>query len=1179
MATPQIMERGNSVASSGAGATKEGTPNATVDLKRRQSSIAAASLIPSEDLDTSNVKTKPTPRKPIEPTFRGWKEVGRYEEHDALTEEDETIDLLNKGSSWDTVLPPVIYGDWYHNVGYLIVGALLSWIVGWFKFSIAPVFFIMVVFGVLYRESVKKYRGALREEVQREFSIKTIENDYETMEWCNYFVSRFWGYLEPSISQIVCDQANPIIASNPYIPAFIKAIGIDSFTLGSKPPRIERVKTMHGTADDVVVMDWGFSFTPNSLVDANSKQLKSRVNQTTVIRINLFGMLNIPITVSDISGHGLARIRLRMMTSFPHVETINVSIIEPLEFDFNTKIAGESSLWWEVLSFPGLYPFINEMVKKYVGPMLFSPLSFQLNVQQLLSGNALNSAIGIIAITADSARGLKGFSSLGNTLDPYLNLGFKTDVLAKTVVKSDTNAPVWKETFYLPVSSLSEPLHISVVDFNEFRKDREVGVILFDLEGCVDNPKQPNLTAPFLRNNKPVGELNFSIHYMPTLEPIKQADGATEPPPDLNTGIAQINIIEARQLPGGDKGASTYAELKLNNETVLTTSVQKNTNTPGWGATKEEIIFNKAKTKVRLSIKDKSNRVIGQVNTSLNSLIDATQVDQTWFPLSRKGGNGGEVRISTTWKPVAIEGASVGRGYAPPIGALRISIKDAEDLINLETIGKVDPYAKILVNGVERSRTVACDSTLHPTWNEIHYATITSPNQKLTIEVMDVEAHSPDRTLGSFDVKLNDFIHKDETGHYIEYHDSKLRSSKLLHKKGLKGYVHYSIAFYPALQVMSLQEIKEEEEEKKEEEKQKAEQEKNGSKEEKKVTTANDDDEGFGDVVESKLKLSLNELIEHTSGVFVYEILEGELTKDDVFLQAYFDNNMFNNFVSTEIKRKKAKIGLTGDVIITELEWSQATFRLVKNNRDNRASKAIAETSIPTLQLLKNAYEKPSKIRLSGPGEATFTIQCSWIPLVFESGIPPQDTKDNTGILTVEVVRAEGLPAADSNGKSDPYTELFLNTEKKSFYKTKKIKKTLDPEWNESGDVEVANRYDSDIKIVCMDWDMADKDDLLGTGYIHLKDYDTKGGSVADAEVPLFGEKGEPAGKIFVRLSFKSCFVMNVKARGTTTMGLTTVGSVGVGVGKGVGKGVGTVGKGIGSGIKGIRRRLGGSSD
>ena len=81
-----------------------------------------------------------------------------------------------------------------------------------------------------------------------------------------------------------------------------------------------------------------------------------------------------------------------------------------------------------------------------MGPLLFTPLSFQLNVQQLMAGNALDSAIGVLSITADSARGLKGFKTIGNTLDPYLTFGFQNKVLAKTKVIDDTSEPVWKQT-------------------------------------------------------------------------------------------------------------------------------------------------------------------------------------------------------------------------------------------------------------------------------------------------------------------------------------------------------------------------------------------------------------------------------------------------------------------------------------------------------------------------------------------------------------------------------------------------------------------------------------------------------------------------------------------------------------------------------------------------------------
>lgn len=236
----------------------------------------ASGLTPSEDFDMTNVKGKPPPRKPVDPTFRGWKEVGGFEANDALTAADETVDLLSRGSVFDQYLPSAAYGDWYHNTAFLIVGGLLSWIIGWFRFSVAPLFFVMVVFAILYRASVKKYRGVLREQAQREFSVKTIEDDYETMDWCNYFLEKFWYYLEPSISQIVCDQANPILAGLP-IPSFVTSVWLDSFSLGTKPPRIDCVKTLIGTAPDVVVMDWGFSFTPNANVDANNKQLKNNV--------------------------------------------------------------------------------------------------------------------------------------------------------------------------------------------------------------------------------------------------------------------------------------------------------------------------------------------------------------------------------------------------------------------------------------------------------------------------------------------------------------------------------------------------------------------------------------------------------------------------------------------------------------------------------------------------------------------------------------------------------------------------------------------------------------------------------------------------------------------------------------------------------------------------------------
>lgn len=1137
----------------------------------------------SEDFDLDSVKTKrPPPRESVEPTYRGWKEVGGWEEKDALTAEDEAVDLLSKASIFDTYLPSVAFGDWYHNVAYIILSGLLSWILGWFRFSLAPIFFIMLIFSILYRTSIRKYRTLLRKQAQREFSIKSIENDYETMDWLNTFLEKFWIFLEPSVSQIVCDIANPILASSPA-PAFIKQLWIDSFTAGTKPPRIDTVKTVAGTAEDIVVMDWGCSFTPNALVDSNNKQMKNNVNQKVVVKANLFGF-PVSVAVSDVSFKALVRVRLRMMTSFPHVQTVNLTLLEPPQFDFNSKILGDTIFNWEVLAFPGLFPFINEMIRKYVGAMLFNPMSFQVNLQQIMAGHPFGSAVGVLEIKAKRAKGILNFQYRGNTMDPYLTFGFRDDVLAKTKYKPDTSEPVWNEKLYIPVSSLSEPLNITVWDKNHRRKDRAAGSIQLDLESLIKTPKQTDLQHNFLRNNKPIGQLFFDLNFLPTLEAERQPDGAIIPPPDLNTGIARVAIASARNLKPKDetKPFSTYAELYFDGKLLLTTSKVKKNNSPAWNASHEEIIYNRAKSKVRIYIKNADDdKIIGKISTTLNELIDATQVDETWFPLAR----GGEVLISTSWKPVALVGASGAGGYTPPIGVVRISVEKAEDLRNLETIGKVDPYTRILVNGFERARTAAIESNLNPTWNEIHYATVSSPNQKLTLEVMDVEAHSPDRTLGSFDVKLNEIINKNEKGHYIEHIDDEVREGRLIHKKGPKGTLTYSLSFYPCLPVMTLQDIEDEEEERKKIQKEREEKKKKEAtkKEEKKATTSKsteEDDEEDDEHATHKLKLSLEELLEYKSGVITYEIIEGEISKEGTYLQVFFDNHGFSDYVTQKLKSKQPKVGVTGDAVVKELEWSKACFRLTKDKDDNRAEKVLAETTIPTIQLVQNAYKEPFTLQLEGSASGSFKVRCSWIPLIYETGIPPQDSYTNSGNLSIEVVSAEGLKSADRNGKSDPYVALYLNTEKESFMKTKKIKRTLEPVWNEKGETSVANRYDSSIRVVCNDWDIGpEKDDLLGIGYLSLSDVPTTGETV-ELSTRLTDEDGEDGGIVYFKASFKPAFILNVRPGSSTNIGNafghvgSGVGQAGKGLGKGVGKGVGGVGKVFKKGL-----HLGRSSD
>ena len=59
------------------------------------------------------------------------------------------------------------------------------------------------------------------------------------------------------------------------------------------------------------------------------------------------------------------------------------------------------------------------------------------------------------------------------------------------------------------------------------------------------------------------------------------------------------------------------------------------------------------------------------------------------------------------------------------------------------------------------------------------------------------------------------------------------------------------------------------------------------------------------------------------------------------------------------------------------------------------------------------------------------------------------------GILTVNIVKCEDLPAMDIGGLSDPYVKLYLLPERKRKYETKVHRKTLNPIFNETFKFEV----------------------------------------------------------------------------------------------------------------------------
>ena len=103
-------------------------------------------------------------------------------------------------------------------------------------------------------------------------------------------------------------------------------------------------------------------------------------------------------------------------------------------------------------------------------------------------------------------------------------------------------------------------------------------------------------------------------------------------------------------------------------------------------------------------------------------------------------------------------------------------------------------------------------------------------------------------------------------------------------------------------------------------------------------------------------------------------------------------------------------------------------------------------------------------------------------------------------LLIAHVIAAEGIPAADLSGTSDPYVKVYIKPAKKRKYETKIKRKTLCPVFNEVFSFKVPyNELAACSAVFALyDFDRMSKDDLLGQVSVPLSNIDF--GGIRDEE-------------------------------------------------------------------------------
>ncbi|KAJ6399627.1 hypothetical protein OIU77_020227, partial [Salix suchowensis] len=269
--------------------------------------------------------------------------------------------------------------------------------------------------------------------------------DYDRVDWLNKLIENMWPYLNTAICKTAKNIAKPIIAEQ--IPKYkIDSVEFETLTLGSLPPTFPGMKVFI-TDEKELIME---------------PVLKWAGNPDITIAVKAFG-LKATVQVVDLQVFATPRITLKpLIPSFPCFANIHVSLLEKPHVDFGLKLFGA-----DAMAIPGLYKFVQELIKDQVARMYLWPKTLVVPIVD--ASKAMKRPVGILTVKVVRAMNLKKKDMLGSS-DPYVKLKL-TEVKIpskKTTIKNRNLNPEWNEEFNITVKDPeSQALEILVYDWEQ----------------------------------------------------------------------------------------------------------------------------------------------------------------------------------------------------------------------------------------------------------------------------------------------------------------------------------------------------------------------------------------------------------------------------------------------------------------------------------------------------------------------------------------------------------------------------------------------------------------------------------------------------------------------------------------------------------------------------------------
>lgn len=715
---------------------------------------------------------------------------------------------------------------------------------------------------------------------------------------------------------------------------------------------------------------------------------------------------------------------------------------------------------------------MQEQVHATLGPMMYAPNVYKLDVAGMMAGTTdIHSANGVLVMTIYNATNLKEVDLFG-TIDPYITFhvgNTHNAELARTSMYHDTSNPRWNETHFILLNNLDDTLYLQVMDYNSGFRDSQIGVAEFDLTEVENAARKAvqGLQLTVLRGGRPVGQVACDMRYFSVSRPVHDADGAvTMPAADSNSGVLQLTVNECSGLAGDYVNASTI--VRVNGRERMRTAVFKRSSHPRWNKSVEIFVADRTKMELSVTVVDNKefadDEVIGRWRMMLEDLLQQVPMGVGWWGL--KDGPG-HINLSATWKPIVMSDmfatpAMPSGQQRNPIGVARLHIHAARELVNVEAVGKSDPYVRVLSGTQVRAQTEYRDDDLDPEWDTTLYVPVHSIYENLVLEVMDFNSITSDVSMGLYDLSLKRIVKEHAMADGQTYHEAcgvfdqwvDLSSPDRTVENDM-GQLHITASFIPVMQTRN-------------------------------INTTNDENEQAvviqppKDLHGERIKYTTPQqdgddkqvdLMAYESGVLCVTVNEVKLPEP---IKAKVDLLLDSNdpqFTTTERKAGQLFFNETGDAFVKELDFSKLMVR-VRPGRGEKVDGGLGYYNIAVREIVRRIMagngEQQEFDLIDGNG-GSVTLSFKFIPVVHFKLDAKESLESkcvvvvyvrykafysllltiiiDQGNLTVTVLSASNLPAVDRSGTSDPFVVFYLDGQK--VHKTEVYKKQLDPKFKD----------------------------------------------------------------------------------------------------------------------------------